>query len=300
MGYDLDIELLRAFVAVAETGSFTRAAQRLGRVQSAVSMQIKRLEAATGCALFTRGHRRVALAPDGEVLLGYARRMLRLSEQALAELGQSAQAGAVRLGTADTASVFLPGVLSRFAQACPGAQMEVTCDRSWTLLDALDAGELDLALVTQACGRGGGQAIRREPLVWASAAGHLAHEEKPLPLALFSQGCAYRQAAMAALDRGERAWRNAYNSVNLEGVRAAVRAGIAVAVLPQSTLEPGMRVLGAAEGFPPLPDYEITLYRHSGEGNATAERLAEEIVQGLARPIEIPVAAAPASRSATG
>ncbi len=284
MESDLDMELLRAFVVVSETGSFTRAAQRLGRVQSAVSMQIKRLEAATGRVLFTRGHRRVELAPDGEILLGYARRILGLSEQALAELGQSAQVGAVRLGTADTAAVFLPGVLGRFAQACPGVQMEVTCDRSWHLLDALEAGELDLALATQACGRDSGQAIRREPLVWATAAGHLAHEEKPLPLALFSQGCAYRQAAMVALDGAGRAWRNAYNSVNLEGVRAAVRAGIAVAVLPQSTLEPGMRVLGVAEGFPLLPDYEIMLYRRPGEENAPAARLAEEIVQGLIRP----------------
>jgi DNA-binding transcriptional LysR family regulator len=120
---DLDLDLLRAFVVVAEAQSFTRAARRLGRVQSAVSMQIKRLEETVGKRLFARSHRGVTLSDEGEVLLGYARRMLLLNEEALVDLGQAAVEGAVRLGVADTATVFLPGILSRFAQDHPRAQL---------------------------------------------------------------------------------------------------------------------------------------------------------------------------------
>jgi len=287
---NLDIDLLRAFVAVAETGSFTRAAGHLGRVQSAVSMQVKRLEEVAGQRLFDRSRRKVALSPDGEVLLGYARRMLALNQAALSDLGQAAVAGRVRLGTADTAAYFLPGILARFAQALPRVQLEVRCDRSWHLLDALDAGELDLALVTQQGDRRGGQALRREPLVWASARGQAAHETDPLPLAVFAPGCAYRAAAMDALDLAGRDWRVAYSSTSVAGVQAAAMTGFAVGVLPQSTLLKGMRVLGEADGLPPLPDYAITLHAapgHAAPGNqpAPVARLAEDIAAQLALPL---------------
>ncbi len=282
---NLDIDLLRAFVAVAETGSFTRAAGHLGRVQSAVSMQVKRLEEVAGQRLFDRSRRKVALSPDGEVLLGYARRMLALNQAALSDLGQAAVAGRVRLGTADTAAYFLPGILARFAQALPRVQLEVRCDRSWHLLDALDAGELDLALVTQQGDRRGGRALRREPLVWASARGQTAHETDPLPLAVFAPGCAYRAAAMDALDRAGRAWRVAYSSTSVTGVQAAAVTGLAVGVLPQSALLKGMRVLGETDGLPPLPDYAITLHAAPGNQPAPVARLAEDIAAQLALPL---------------
>ncbi len=287
----LNIDLLRAFVAVAETGSFTRAAGRLGRVQSAVSMQVKRLEEVAGSRLFDRSRRRVALSEDGEVLLGYARRMLALNQAALSDLGQAAVAGRVRLGSADTAAYFLPGILARFARAYPRVQLEVRCDRSWHLLDALDAGDLDLALVTQQGDRGGGRALRREPLVWASARGQAAHETDPIALAVFAPGCAYRAAAMDALDRAGRRWRVAYSSTSVAGVQAAAMTGLAVGVLPQSTLLKGMRVLGVAEGLPPLADYAITLHAapgHASPGSqpAPVARLAEDIAAQLALPLE--------------
>ncbi len=277
---DLDLDLLRAFVAVTETGSFTRAAHRLGRVQSAVSMQIKRLEALVGARLFERRRGAVVLAGQGEVLLAHARRMLALNEEALADLGRTAVAGGVRLGSADTASVFLPDILARFAQSYPRAQLEVRCDRSWHILDALEAGDLDLALATQRCGRSGGEVVRHEPLVWVTAAPHLA-EQTVLPLALFAQGCDYRQAAMQALDGAGRHWRMAYNRTSVHGVRAAVAAGVAVAALPRSTVDRGMRVLGAEDGLPPLPDYEIFLHLAAGAPAAPVARLAEIIREDL-------------------
>ena len=286
---NLDIDLLRAFVAVAETGSFTRAAGRLGRVQSAVSMQVKRLEEVAGQRLFDRSRRKVALSPDGEVLLGYARRMLALNQAALSDLGQSAVAGTVRLGSADTAAYFLPGILARFARAYPRVQLEVHCDRSWHLLDVLDAGELDLALVTQQGERVGGRTLRREPLVWASARGQAAHELDPLPLAVFAQGCAYRAAAMDALDRAGRRWRVAYSSTSVAGVQAAAMTGLAVGVLPQSTLLKGMRVLGEDDHLPPLTGYAITLHARAGAQPAPAARLADDIAAQLALPLEAEV-----------
>lgn len=279
---DLDLDLLRAFVTVAETRSFTRAARQLGRVQSAVSMQIKRLEDVVGQRLFTRNHRNVALSSEGEVLLAYARRMLLLNEEALSDLGRSAVEGTVRLGSADTAAIFLPGVLARFARTYPRTQLEVRCDRSWHLLDALEAGDLDLALVTQDCGRSGGRVVRREPLVWACAQGHRVHREDPLPVALFAQGCFYRKLAMERLDAAGRDWRVAYSSTSVTGVQAAALTGLAVAVLARSTLVRGLRPLGPDEGLPALPDYEITLYRAPGPPSAAVARLAEDIAENMA------------------
>ncbi len=283
---NLDIDLLRAFVAVAETGSFTRAAGRLGRVQSAVSMQVKRLEEVAGSRLFDRSRRRVALSEDGEVLLGYARRMLSLNEAALTDLGQAAFEGRLRLGAADTAAYFLAGILSRFARAYPRVQLEVRCDRSWHLLDALDGGGIDLALVTQQGAHGGGRVLRREPLVWASSRGQSVHEADPLPLAVFAQGCAYRAAAMGALDGIGRRWRIAYSSTSVAGVQAAAMTGLAIGVLPQSTLLKGMRVLGPEDGVPPLPDYAITLHEPPGTRAPPAARLADDIAAQLALPLE--------------
>ncbi len=288
---NLDLDLLRAFVAVAETGSFTRAAGRLGRVQSAVSMQVKRLEETAGQRLFDRSRRRVALSPDGEVLLGYARRMLALNQAALSDLGQTAIEGGLRLGTADTAAHFLPRILARFARSYPRVRLEVLCDRSWHLLDALDAGEIDLALVTQQGARSGGRILRREPLVWAAAAGQSVPDTEPLPLAVFAPGCAYRAAAMDALDAAGRAWRIAYSSTSLAGVQAAVLTGLAVGLLPQSTLLKGMIVLGEAEGLPPLPGYGITLHTAPGHAAtgilpAPVARLAEDMAVQLALPFE--------------
>ena len=281
MKSDLDIDLLRAFVAVADTLSFTHAAQRLDRVQSAVSMQVQRLEDIVGKRLFARHRRMVALTYEGEVLLGYARRILQLNEEALEKLGQASLEGVVRLGATDMSTCFLPDVLSHFAQAYPRVQLEVHCDRSWHLLDAIDANELDLALVTQECGRLGGKIVRQEPLVWVAARGHLVHEADPLPLAVFAPGCAYREAALRALDASDRKWRIAYSSPSQAALKAAVWAGLAVTVMAQSTVRKDFRVLGSDEGLPSLPLFEIRLYQARDELTAPVAKLADTIVKSL-------------------
>lgn len=279
MKRDLDLDLLRSFSAVAETKNFTRAAERLGRVQSAVSMQVKRLEDVVGTKLFHRTRRAVRLTPDGVVLLRHAQRMLRLNEQALADFGRQAIGGRVRLGATDTTMCFLPAVLSRFAQSYPLIELEIRCDRSWEALDALEAGEVDLALVTQPCGRDGGRVVRRESLMWAVSRESVVDEQDPVPLAIFAPGCIYRDAALKALEDMGRGWRHAYNSPSRGGLDVAVTAGLAVTIVPECALAPGLRVLGPEQGYPALPAIEILLYRSAGAGSASVATLAEVIVE---------------------
>ena len=176
---------------------------------------------------------------------------------------------------------FLPRVLSRYAQSCPLIDLEIRCDRIWEALDALDAGEIDLALVTQPCGRTGRQLVRRERLHWAVARGSIADEQDPVPLAIFAPGCIYREAALQALEAQGRTWRHAYNSASRAGLDVAVAAGLAVTMIPESTLGKDLRVLGAEQGFPELPPIEILLYLTPGHAAAPIATLAEVIAESL-------------------
>ncbi|WP_282605194.1 LysR family transcriptional regulator [Pelagibius sp. Alg239-R121] len=281
MKSDLDIDLLRSFVAVAETRHFTRAAESLNCAQSAVSMQVKRLERIVGATLFERSKRMVKLTADGEAFRRYANRMLRLNDQTLAAFGKNTLQGRVRLSATDTSMCFLPRILSRFAQSCPLVELEIRCDRSWESLDALQAGEVDLSLVTQAGGRTGGTLVKREALVWAAARGGSADEVDPLPLAIFGPGCNYREAALKALDACGLRWRHAYNSESRDGLNVAVAAGLAVTIVPVSSLGNDLRVLGADQGFPQLPDIEILLFEATSEPAMPVATLAKVIADTL-------------------
>ncbi len=281
MKTDLDIDLLRSFVAVAETRHFTRAAERLDCVQSAVSMQIKRLEQVLDARLFDRTRRAVKLTGDGERLLRDARRILRINEEVLADFGRRRVAGRVRLGATDTSMGYLPPILAHFAAAYPLVALDVRCGRSWDALDDLAAGEIDLAFVTQPCGREPGQVVRREPLVWAAARASVADEQDPLPLAIFAPGCIYREAALDALDGAGRRWRHAYASPSRDGLMAAVNAGLAVTIAPRSLVGPDLRIIAPDRGLPPLPEIEIFLHRPQGDLAPPVETLADVIVEVL-------------------
>ncbi|WP_282609686.1 LysR substrate-binding domain-containing protein [Pelagibius sp. Alg239-R121] len=280
---DLDIDLLRAFLAVAETSSFTAASQRLGRVQSAVSAQIKKLEQAVGAEVFSRGRgRSVSLTGPGDALASYARRMLALNEEALAAVGQRSMAGKVRLGTTDTyAQSYLPQVLTLFTQANPGIELEVLCKNSAEVLSAMDRDEIDLALVTRQHDRSDGVLIRREQLSWATARDRAPLDSSPIPLAFMPEGCAFRAAALAAFDKAGRPWRMAFHSEGPAGVRAAVSAGLAVTVLPRSTLGPMLVPLGIQDGFPTLPSIEIVVHRNPRSQLPAVTRLMEDIATNL-------------------
>lgn len=277
----LDIDLLRTFVEVATIRSFTGAGERLGRVQSAVSMQIRRLEDITQSRLFARTPQSVELTAEGERLLVFARRILSLSDEALASMRDDAPQGPVRFGTTDIAYPFLPKILARFAASHPRVTLEVVSDRSWKLLSALDKGKLDVALVTQDGGRKGGTVLLDETLSWAFAPAHPAYLQDPLPLALFAKGCIYRDAAIEALDKVGKPFRITYSSASLFGVKAAIEAGLAVGVLSKSMITGGLAVLDGAEGFPPLPPFELSIHLAENERSPNARRLADALATDL-------------------
>ncbi|WP_288353044.1 LysR family transcriptional regulator [uncultured Marinobacter sp.] len=259
----LDADVLRTFVAIAESGSFTRAAKQVFRTPSALSMQIKRLEEILGHVLFVREARRVRLTPEGEVLLGYGRRLLRLNEEAIRQFLSPALEGRVRFGTSDdVGSRILPGVLAQFARSCPAVQVDVLVGSSQQNLDRLDAGELDMVLVT--IGNEGqerrGEVVHTEPLVWAGREGGVAANRSPLPVALANRGCVWRRTALKALDEAQVAYRVAYTCDNCFGQEAAMYADLAVAPFPVSLVKPPLRRLDR-EGLPTLTNYQIALVR---------------------------------------
>ncbi len=278
----LEPELLHTFVSIAETGRFTEAAKQVHRTQSAVSMQMKRLEEALGRALFARNGRTVQLTPDGELLLGHARRILRTHQEALAAFDDSDLEGEVRLGTTDVyATAFLPSILARFAETHPRVHVEIVCDLSVNLLARLKDNGLDLALVTHGHGNESGVVLLREPIVWVTSAHHCVHEQDPLPLALFHPGCHFRIQALEALSKQGRPFRVAYTSMSLTGILIALRASLAVSALPRSSVEEGLRILGEREGFPSLPAYQLMLQRARERTSPVLDHLEEYIQDSL-------------------
>ena len=283
MSTHLDPDWLRTFVAIVDAGGFTQAAKQVHRTQSAVSMQVRRLEETLGRTLFQRDGRGVQLAPDGEALLGYARRLLKLHDEAVAALMRPTLSGRVCIGTPDDyVDRFLPDILARFARAFPRVQVEVRCETSTNLRRLLAEDRLDLAVLTAGCTPGGepGEVLRREPVVWATAERYLAHEQEPLPLALFQSGCVFRDWALASLNESGCPYRIAYTSASFSSILAAVKAGLAVTALCRSVLPAGVRPLGVEEGFPALPSTAITLHWGRPE-SAVAEGLAGYIREGF-------------------
>jgi DNA-binding transcriptional LysR family regulator len=276
----IDTELLRSFVAIADHGGFTRAADAVNRTQSAISMQMKRLEDdVLERQLFERDGRQVRLTAEGQVLLGYARRILKLQGEVITTLRQPHMVGAVRIGTPDDYVMrFLPGILSRFAQAYPLVQVEVHCESSTQLLQRQD---LDLTIVTRKPGDEIGQLLRQDPLLWIEAPGFDVHEQRPLPLAMFNTDCFCRAWTCNALDAQEIDYRVAYTSPSLSAIMAVVSAGLAVTAQMQSVIPPDLRVLGEADGLPKLPQSSIVLLRNPHNVSPVSETLAEHIVEGF-------------------
>ncbi|ESR22833.1 LysR substrate-binding domain-containing protein [Lutibaculum baratangense] len=280
----LEIDLLRTFVEIAETGSFSRAARSVARTPSAVSMQMKRLEEIVGKTLFVRDARSVRLTGDGEALIGYARRILRLSNEAVGMFRSPELEGLVRLGTPDDFGTrFLPNILSRFARTHPGVEVQVTLGMSKGLLKRLDAGALDLALVTTGGGRQmleRGRVVYTEPLVWGGLENGCAYEQRPLPLALATNGCAWRASALSALDAAGLPYRVAYSSEHCAGQMAAIRADLAIAPFAESLIEPPLVRLDERHGLPPIGDYQMVIAEGRNLGPA-AEALVQQVVDGF-------------------
>ncbi len=259
----IDPELLRAFVAVVDTGSFSAAARRLLRGQSAVSLQIKRLEEQLDTRLLNRTSRRVALTAEGEMVLGHARTLLRLNEQLLNRAREPELAGLVRIGAPeDFATTRLPRILAEFRESYPRVALEVVCELTLDLLDRFHAGELDMALLKREPSVDvDGSPVWREKLVWACGSEREALlEEEALPLVCSPKPCVYRHRATSALDAVGRRWRVAYSCGSLAGNLAALRAGLGLAVLPRDMVPHDMLVVDEQRhALPSLSDTEIAL-----------------------------------------
>jgi DNA-binding transcriptional LysR family regulator len=259
----LDPDLLRAFVAVVDQRSFTRAATVLNRTQSAVSSQIKRLEDQVGQTLLDRSTTHVDVTPAGESLVGYARRILSLGEEAIQRLHEHEVEGRVRLGVMeDYGTIHMPGLLKSFALAYPAVEIQMETGLTSTMVERIGS-DFDIVIAMHPAGERSGTLLSKERAIWVGS--HLldVNASEPLPLALYHSGCLFRKWALEALDRSGRAWRLAFISHSLSAVEAVAAQGLAVTVVKEGTRPSSLTVLGKADGLPKLPLAEIRLHTAS-------------------------------------
>ncbi|MBB5747698.1 LysR family transcriptional regulator [Brevundimonas variabilis] len=278
---NLELDLLRAFLTVVETGSFTRAAGLLGRTQPAISLQIRRLEDQLRSPLLDRSGKGIALTTEGAGLLPQARHLLRLNDEIIATLGEGDLEGEVRFGAPeDIATMHLPGILGAFARSHPRIRLSVTCDYTANLLDQMSRGLLDLALIKrEPVGPELGVRVWSEPLVWVALDPSIL-EASPLPVILAPAPDIYRKRALAALEAAGLSFRASFTSPSLAGQMAALRAGLGVGVLPAAMAPRDLSVL--RDILPPLSDSEIALVSMRGTGGPAA-LLAQEVLRALER-----------------
>ncbi|MBV9287688.1 MAG: LysR family transcriptional regulator [Hyphomicrobiales bacterium] len=274
----LDTDQLRSFLAIVDSGSFTRAAERVHKTQSAVSMHIRRLEERLGCALFVKQGRGARLTAEGESLVDFARRILHIEAGAVAALSRKGLRGSTRLGIPDDyAEAFLAEILARFNRRHPLVEISVVCEGSPELAAQISAGALELALVTDHPGLNGFELLREEPLVWAASERFRIEAKAPIPLALGAPSCIWRRAAEDALAGADRPTRGLFYSKNYSAIGALARAGLAATTLPESMVGPGLRALGPEWGLPDLGLVRMGLIHAPGLATEETKALAEAI-----------------------
>lgn len=280
--YDLQIAWLRAFVACVDAGSLSGAAPEVHRSQSAVSMQLKKLEAAVGRPLLARGPRHLQLTPDGQQLLGYARRMLDLQAEAQAALQGETVSGQVRLGVPDDyAGKYLTPVLQRFGPRHGGVEIQLDCEQSTSLIPRVASGDLDLALVSRDHARRG-MLLFHEPMVWVGSPQFAVWTRNPLPIAVYESESLGRRSAINALAVQGRPYKVVYNSSSLAGQIAAVESGLAVAALTQCSAPEHLQVLGLEHGLGPMEPMQVAVYRSkASQGSQAVDSLYRMLVQTL-------------------
>ena len=282
---NLDIDVLRTLAVAMDLGGFSKAAERLGRSQSAVSLQMRRLEERVGRPLFRREGRGLALTDAGDVVLGYARQILELNDQAVAAARGIAIGGSVRFGVPqDFGDTWLPGVLARFSRAHPSVLIEVRVDRANKLVERIAEGGLDLALMWGNPPVANTVTVQRLPMVWIGLKGYALPRGDTVPLALFESPCVFRQPGVEALERTHRPWRLAFTSPSLSGLWAAAAAGLGVTVRTPLGLPSPLAVLGKSSGLPKLPQIALSLYTAQPEPPQAVARLREILIEELPLP----------------
>lgn len=279
---NLDIALLRTFVAIADHGSMTAAGNALHLTQSAVSQQIARLEDLSG-ALFRRDRRRMRLTPAGERLLGKARGLLTLNDELWSNMTAEVAPGQIRLGAPyDLVGAWLAPILKSYAEAYPLVEIALTCGASPELLTGAMEGVIDLALVEQPLASSGGERLTVDRLVWVGAKGGAAHLKTPLPLSMVAETCAFRPAVFQALSERNLAWRTLFEAGSLEATAAMVRSDLAVTAWLASTVPADLDILSADADLPELPSFAINLHMPNGHASPATNELARRIRGSLA------------------
>ncbi len=283
MNRNIDIALVRAFLAVIETGSVTRAAALLNLTQAAVSQQIKRLEELFGHILFERANRALTPTPAGERLVPQAERLLALNDEVWAFMNAPDYEGEVRVGAPwDIVQPNLPPVLKRFDRAWPRVRVMLVADVTLRLLEQLKRGELDLTLATERHVPDHAELLLRDHLVWAGAVGGEAHLRRPLPLSFGAPTCAFRATALAALSKARLDWRPVSEAPSNDAVKASLLADTAVAPMLRSSLSPGLQAIDAQAELPQLPDFHINMHMRPTGATPIAEEFARFVRQEFA------------------
>lgn len=278
----LDSDLLRTFVAVSDAGSFTRAAEMVGRTQSAISLQMKRLEDLAGCSLFERGSRGVVPTRSGLQLLTHARRVVTLLEEADLALKAPPLTGPVRLGLPEEyGHAVLARALGAFASRHPNVEVTARYGPSAENLSRMSAGALDLAVVFDWQDTPGGEVLRHDPTIWVTSDQHHIHERCPLPIALYTSSGWCTDYAIKSLDQRGIAYRVAYTSDTNGGLRLAVMSGLAVAPISRSNVPEGCRELTAAEGFGAIDESRLVLRRNPRSSNEAIDTMASLLCQAF-------------------
>jgi len=276
----LDLALLQTFVAIADHGSFTQAAKQVHRTQSAVSLQMQRLEATAGAPLFKKNGRQMETTDTGDLLLNHARTLLALNDEALHALRGIAIEGTVRLGApTDVAEDYLPDILKAFAAAHARVKLEVVVERSHELVKSYRAGKLDLALALGETP--GGEILGRQKVVWIAARDFKFDPRQPIPLVLLEAPCIFRNLALEAFERHGIPWRIAYSTSSLSGLRAAVKAGLGITPRTATTRESDLHYVQQSRRLPALGRLSLSLYGAKAPGSPAVTKLAELVRERL-------------------
>jgi DNA-binding transcriptional LysR family regulator len=274
----IESDLLRTFLVISETSNFSLAAQRIGRTQSAVSAQIKRLEETIGETLFDRNARGAVLTKAGNQLLPYAQRVIELLNEAAATIRTKPLDGPVRIGIPEEYSqTILPAALAAFAVRHPAVEVTVSCDYTAHNLAALEKDELDLAVVFDWSNQNKGEVLCIDPTVWVTSMVHRLHDAVPLPIATYRNSTWARDFALRSLEQQGRAYRIAFIADTSSGLKNAVSAGLAVTTLSRSNIPHGCRELTSEDGFPPVDSSRVVLRRNPYHSSEAIQELAERV-----------------------
>lgn len=280
---NLDIDLLRTLFTIQKTGTFSAAANELFRTQSAITQQMHRLESLAGQPLFRKSGRQRVLTDAGRTLAGYAQRILALHDEAIRTLSEPDMQGTLRIGAPiDTADTLLPGILTHIARLAPKVRLEIRADRSPFLMQALSTGEVDLTLSTRNDPAAHSLVLRTSPVVWICSSDYVHTPGRRLPLVLADERSIFRKLALDALATTQLTWHIHYLAPTLVGIKAAVRAGLGITARSIEFLEPGLRVLGEAEGLPVLPSVTYRLLMRRDTLNPLTLRIYALLKEQLA------------------